>query len=107
MSLNPVKVSFVLVGSTTSQYFCFASEELRDGLREIQAAVRQFLTSTGRPRSRRDFDAFHEALRLLRTRVGTAAGTIAETFDIPVNGDLALIVRAGHGDHHGNNHGNS
>ncbi|MFI6440149.1 hypothetical protein [Streptomyces sp. NPDC050759] len=69
--------------------------ELRSGLREIQAAVRQFLTGMSSNRARRNWSPFSNALRHLRRRVGTAVVEIMQTFDIPVDGDLARIIEAG------------
>jgi hypothetical protein len=67
---------------------------LRDGLREVQAALREFLTRIPRQRPG-DYGPFWAALRAMRARVGAAAGAIADAFGIPVNGDLARIVQQG------------
>jgi hypothetical protein len=70
---------------------------LRDGLREIQAALREFLTRMPRQEPG-DYGPFWTALTALRARVGAAAGAIAAAFSIPVNGDLARIVQQGRSD---------
>ncbi|MFD5848116.1 hypothetical protein [Streptomyces chartreusis] len=70
---------------------------LRDGLREVQAALREFLTRMPR-QAPGDYGPFWDALRAMRTRIGATAGAIADAFDIPVNGDLARIVQLGQGD---------
>ncbi|MDQ0904529.1 hypothetical protein QFZ22_000514 [Streptomyces canus] len=67
---------------------------LRDGLREIQAALREFLTRIP-SREPRDYRLYLAALSAMRARVGTAAGATADAFGIPVNGDLARIVQQG------------
>jgi hypothetical protein len=85
------------------------SVELRDELREIQAALRQCLTDyaqgqgVARAYAEREgispvrygvaFEA--QALGVMRARVGAAVAEIAGTFDIPVDGDLARIVPQG------------
>ncbi|WP_231904882.1 hypothetical protein [Streptantibioticus cattleyicolor] len=71
------------------------SVALRDGLREIQAALREFLTRMP-TQAPGDFGPFWEALRAMRARVGAATGSIADAFDIPVDGDLARIVEQRH-----------
>ncbi|MDQ1064707.1 hypothetical protein [Streptomyces canus] len=70
---------------------------LRDGLREIQAALRAFLTRMPRQEPR-DYGPFYAASEAMRARVGAAAGAIADAFGIPVNGDLARIVQQGRTD---------
>jgi hypothetical protein len=69
------------------------SDVLRDHLRDIQAAVRRCLTRIRR--ARRPVDELWPAVGELRSRVGDTAQAIAEAFDVPVNGDLAMIVAAG------------
>ncbi|WP_447034619.1 hypothetical protein [Streptomyces sp. DSM 118878] len=67
---------------------------LRDGLREIQAALREFLTRMPRQTpDLPDYAPFWVESGAMRARVGAAAGTIADAFGVPVNGDLARIVQ--------------
>ncbi|MFI6933161.1 hypothetical protein [Streptomyces sp. NPDC050287] len=73
------------------------SVELRDGLREVQAALREFLTRVPRQEPG-DYGPFWAALSVMRARVGVAAGAIADAFGIPANGDLARIVQQGRSD---------
>lgn len=63
------------------------SDVLRGHLRSMQAAVRRFLTRIHGARH-----GLWPAVSELRSRVGTTAAVIADEFDIPVNGDLALII---------------
>jgi hypothetical protein len=69
------------------------SDVLRDHLRVMQTAVRRCLTRIHGARSR--INELWPAVSELRSRVGTTAEAIAETFDIPVNGDLAMIIANG------------
>lgn len=84
----------------TEQIPTCESVELRDGLREIQAAVREFLTRVGYdygPPQAVPHD-FWQSLDALRARVGPAAATLATTFGVTVDGDLARIVRGADAD---------
>jgi hypothetical protein len=63
------------------------SVELRDKLREIQAAVREFLTATEDPTR-----SVWCAVELLRERVGVAVDAVGDIFGIPIDGDLARIL---------------
>jgi hypothetical protein len=67
---------------------------LRDALREIQAALREFLTRIPRQEPG-DYGPFWAVLSAMRALVGTVAGATADAFGIPVNGDLARIVQQG------------
>ncbi|MFD7505847.1 hypothetical protein [Streptomyces sp. NPDC059850] len=83
------------------------SEELRDQLRAMRAAVRQWLTDVESARkftesnhpdaSPTDRDRIQwtwglQALGVLRGRVGVAIAEIGRTFDIPIDGDLVHIT---------------
>lgn len=71
------------------------SVELRDGLREIQAALREFLTVVSDHGSERS-NPFWRALREMRARVGATAGALADAFRVTVDGDLSRVVQQGH-----------
>jgi hypothetical protein len=80
--------------------------ELRNSLRAIQAACRQFLTETDRidglgvlrvagpisPRDSLGSWRFNQALGSLRARVGTSVAVIIELFDVSVDEHLAKIM---------------
>lgn len=79
------------------------SAELRDPLRAIQAACRQFLTEAeaidGRYGRRiqvigggSDSWVFNQAIGSLLARVGTSVAVIVETFDIEIDEHLAQIL---------------
>ncbi|GAA3797406.1 hypothetical protein GCM10022403_034130 [Streptomyces coacervatus] len=88
------------------------SVELRDEVREIQAALRQCLTDSSLgnnvggawarhdnlPAARYAIPLVAQALGVMRARVGAAVAEIASLFDIPVDGDLARIVPQDLGD---------
>jgi hypothetical protein len=66
------------------------SPELRDPLRAIQAACRQFLTEVHE--SNQALGPFYQALGSLRARVGISVAVIIETFDIDVDEHLAKLM---------------
>lgn len=79
------------------------SAELRDPLRAVQAACRQFLTDVeaigGRNGHRihvagggSDSWVFNQALGSFRARVGTSIAVVVETFDIDIDEHLAQIL---------------
>ncbi|GHA62785.1 hypothetical protein [Streptomyces canarius] len=83
------------------------SEELREQVRAMRAAVRQWLTdvesarrfaertqgnASPRDRDRMQWTLGLQALGLLRGRVGVAVAEIGRKFDIPIDGDLAHVT---------------
>lgn len=79
------------------------SAELRDPLRAVQAACRQFLTDVEAIGGRNshhihvigggsDSWLFNQALGSLRARVGTSIAVIIETFDIAIDEHLTQIL---------------
>lgn len=68
--------------------------ELRDHLRQIQAALRTLLTSLNGRLARRNQSPW-EAVDRLRAQVGRVTENIAHLFELPVDGDLLRIVEAG------------
>jgi hypothetical protein len=69
------------------------SVALRDGLREIQAALRKFFTTFGRRSPSSVYERYSRATIAMRPRVAAASEGTAEAFGVPVDGDLAAIVR--------------
>ena len=75
------------------------SAELRNPLRAIQAACRQFLTDTRLPTGvtfanigSGYFLEFYQALGTFRAHVGTSVAVITQTFDIDVDEHVAAIL---------------